>query len=426
MIGVCIKYFHENYGGMLQAFATIKMLESREMEYELIRYKKNLTLRKKIKSIPRLLNTVLLKDKYEAFLKKKGMMKHPEFAENNAIRMKAFDEFKKNKFIKLSTEYVGYKELCKGAKKYSAVISGSDQLWSPAGLPTNFYNLMFVPDEVRKISYASSFGVSQIPWYQTKRTANYLKRLDYISMRENRGSQIVKELIGKEVPVILDPVFNFDKEQWKELIPVKNEISEEEYTQYIKKQIADCVKWQEEIGLDVLVHGEYERNDTQVKEIVNVFKNIDINFKEVHLIDNRVFKEDAYKYIEKTDIVYLMGGSPELEMKSIIEYNLFNILRNRNGITIGTSAGAMNQTDRVIYKDDFKNYELVDYQGLGFIDLNIYPHFDIDNKEYMDEVLEVSKYTRIIGLPNESFIRIKDNDIDFVGKHYFIENGVME
>ena len=154
-------------------------------------------------------------------------MKHPEFAENNAIRMKAFDEFKKNKFIKLSTEYVGYKELCKGAKKYSAVISGSDQLWSPAGLPTNFYNLMFVPDEVRKISYASSFGVSQIPWYQTKRTANYLKRLDYISMRENRGSQIVKELIGKEVPVILDPVFNFDKEQWKELIPVKNEISEE-------------------------------------------------------------------------------------------------------------------------------------------------------------------------------------------------------
>ena len=135
---------------------------------------------------------------------------------------------------------------------------------------------------------------------------------------------------------------------------------------------------------------------------------------------------DAYKYIEKTDIVYLIGGSPQLEMKSIIEYNLFNILRNRDGITIGTSAGAMNQTDRVIYKDDFKNYELVDYQGLGFIDLDIYPHFDIDNKEYMDEVFEVSKYTRIVGLPNESFIRIKDNDIEFVGKHYFIENGVME
>ena len=29
----------------------------------------------------------------------------------------------------------------------------------------------------------------------------------------------------------------------------------------IRKKIAECVKWQEEIGLDVLVHGEYERND---------------------------------------------------------------------------------------------------------------------------------------------------------------------
>ena len=193
-----------------------------------------------------------------------------------------------------------------------------------------------------------------------------------------------------------------------------------------KKYIKEDIKNNMSITFIASLFDEYERNTTQVKEIVNVFKNIDINFKEVHLIDNRVSKEDAYKYIEKTDIVYLMGGSPELEMKSIIEYNLFNILRNRNGITIGTSAGAMNQTDRVIYKDDFKNYELVDYQGLGFIDLDIYPHFDSDSKEYMNEVLEVSKYTKIVGLPNESFIRVKDGNIDFVGKHYFIENGVIE
>ena len=207
---------------------------------------------------------------------------------------------------------------------------------------------------------------------------------------------------------------------------IKQELFYVIYLDNQKKYIKEDIKNNMSITFIASLFDEYERNDTQVKEIINVFKNIDINFKEVHLIDNRVSKEDVYKYIEKTDIVYLMGGSPELEMKSIIEYNLFNILRNRNGITIGTSAGAMNQTDRVIYKDDFKNYELVDYQGLGFIDLNIYPHFDIDNKEYMDEVFEVSKYARIVGLPNESFIRIKDNDIDFVGKHYFIENGVME
>ncbi|MDO5336999.1 MAG: polysaccharide pyruvyl transferase family protein [Eubacteriales bacterium] len=226
MIGVCIKYFHENYGGMLQAFATVKMLESRGIDYELIRYKKQLTIAEKMKSIPRLLNGILLNDKYEAFLKRKGMKRHPEFARNDAIRMKAFEQFKNKAFTKMSPEFCGYKALCEGAKQYSAVVTGSDQLWSPAGLPTNFYNLMFVPVEIRKISYASSFGVSQIPWYQKKRTTAFLKRLDYISMRENRGSEIVKELTGKTVPTILDPVFMFNKEGWEKLIPVKREIEE--------------------------------------------------------------------------------------------------------------------------------------------------------------------------------------------------------
>ncbi|MGN0584519.1 MAG: 5-methyltetrahydropteroyltriglutamate--homocysteine S-methyltransferase [Ruminococcus sp.] len=41
----------------------------------------------------------------------------------------------------------------------------------------------------------------------------------------------------------------------------KGEISEEQYETYMKEKIAECVKLQEEIGLDVLVHGEFERND---------------------------------------------------------------------------------------------------------------------------------------------------------------------
>ena len=41
----------------------------------------------------------------------------------------------------------------------------------------------------------------------------------------------------------------------------KGEISEKQYVDFNKKQIADCVVLQEKIGLDVLVHGEFERND---------------------------------------------------------------------------------------------------------------------------------------------------------------------
>ncbi len=41
----------------------------------------------------------------------------------------------------------------------------------------------------------------------------------------------------------------------------RGEITQQEYDDLIKEKIADCIKLQEEIGLDVLVHGEYERND---------------------------------------------------------------------------------------------------------------------------------------------------------------------
>ncbi|MBE6873996.1 MAG: 5-methyltetrahydropteroyltriglutamate--homocysteine S-methyltransferase [Ruminococcus albus] len=39
------------------------------------------------------------------------------------------------------------------------------------------------------------------------------------------------------------------------------EMNAEDYEKFIEKKIADCVALQEEIGLDVLVHGEFERND---------------------------------------------------------------------------------------------------------------------------------------------------------------------
>ena len=46
---------------------------------------------------------------------------------------------------------------------------------------------------------------------------------------------------------------------------------------------------------------------------------------------------------------------------------------------------------------------------------------DINNKEYLQEIFEVSKYGKILCLPNSSFIRIENNKIDIIGEHYYIE-----
>ena len=41
----------------------------------------------------------------------------------------------------------------------------------------------------------------------------------------------------------------------------KGELSQEEYDAFLAETIDEWIKWQEEVGFDVLVHGEFERND---------------------------------------------------------------------------------------------------------------------------------------------------------------------
>lgn len=295
MIGLCIKHQHENYGGILQAFATATYFEQQNIEYELIRYTRKKTVIETIKDIPRLLNIVWLNSRYEGVQRKLNLKMHPEYAKNNEIRMQAFARFKEWAFHKYSDEYMGYSALCEGSKKYSAVVTGSDQLWSPAGLPTNYYNLMFVPDDMLKISVASSFGVKEIPWYQKKRTAQFLRRIDYISMRENRGSEIVRELINRDVPTILDPVFYLSKEEWSKYIPNDGVIKEPYVLAYFLgsnseyRKVVNEYKTQRNIKLVVLRHmdqyvpedenfGDYAPYDVDPCTFLNLIRNAEVVF----------------------------------------------------------------------------------------------------------------------------------------------------
>jgi 5-methyltetrahydropteroyltriglutamate--homocysteine methyltransferase len=41
----------------------------------------------------------------------------------------------------------------------------------------------------------------------------------------------------------------------------RGDITLDKYEQFLREETAEAVRWQEEIGLDVLVHGEFERND---------------------------------------------------------------------------------------------------------------------------------------------------------------------
>lgn len=165
------------------------------------------------------------------------------------------------------------------------------------------------------------------------------------------------------------------------------------------------------------VFDSYEKNDLQISNYIKFFQDIGITFKEANLIDSRVTKEEAKQILEKTDIIFLLGGSPELQMKWIREYELIDYIK-KSRFNLGVSAGAMNQSNRVMYKDDFDDFKMKDYAGLGVVNINIFPHIELENQDLLEEAKEISKEIPLILLPNDSFVRIKDGNIEILGRSY--------
>lgn len=218
-IGICACYDSRNYGSMLQAFATQVVIENLGYESEYIVYRKKKDFIFILNQIPRLFNKNLMFDKLMFLKKKISISFQPDIKSQEAIREKAFCRFKNNYYRHFSKEYYGYDALSEAAKQYDTIVVGSDQLWTPGGLATNFYNLMFVPDEVNKVSYATSFGVGKIPRHQHRKTKEYLSRINHLSVREIKGAEIVKSIADLNAEVVADPTLLLKDNEWLELIP---------------------------------------------------------------------------------------------------------------------------------------------------------------------------------------------------------------
>lgn len=187
-----------------------------------------------------------------------------------------------------------------------------------------------------------------------------------------------------------------------------------EQTKYLKKDITENLNI-------VFIASEFQNNDKNdmiVNQMLKFFKKIDINFKIHYIIDNRITKNETKEIIKGCDIIYLLGGNPKKQIDSINEYSIKKEIKNHNGIIIGTSAGSMNQSKKITYLDEFNN--IIKYNGLDLTDIFIYPHLDINNIDYLKEIMKVSKYQKIYSLPNDSFIRIENKEIEFIGDYYIL------
>ena len=216
-VGIASCYYHHNYGSVLQAYATQIIIEKLGHEAITIVCKDPMIYMSQPKItyyFHKLMNFDIVKDKIRKLKSKIEIKKYSEIVEGIAIRDKCFDDFS-NKFFKLSETSNTRKELSCFAQKCDAVIVGSDMLWHPINIEHDYYTLTFVPDEVKKISYATSFGTTVIPKYQKKKARDFLKRFNSISVREQSGINVVKQLgVDKDVQVVLDPTLLFTAKEW--------------------------------------------------------------------------------------------------------------------------------------------------------------------------------------------------------------------
>lgn len=225
-------YFIHNYGSMLQAYATQKLLDKLNIENETINVSGFLGEFRKAQYSYILksgINSDIFRDrlgKAKNILIKKFLRN--DYTSNIKQRDIKFDDFAES-IIRKSQVYVSLEDLAnKCSDNYGAVLIGSDQLWLPANIAADYYTLNFVPDEMNSVAYATSFGVSTLPGDAAEMARRFLPRIKHISVREHAGQKLIKELTGRTVPVVCDPTLLFTGEEWME-IQQKNRIIEEPY-----------------------------------------------------------------------------------------------------------------------------------------------------------------------------------------------------
>lgn len=156
-----------------------------------------------------------------------------------------YKQFLKNHLRLGVKEYYRQEEMVETNFEYDLFIAGSDQVWNILCPDADdAYYLNFVYDSKKKIAYAPSFGATSIKESSkhVDRYKDFLVCFDHISIRENNGAKWIKELIGKDVPVLLDPTMLLEKIDYLNLLKEEKKL-EEKYIFYYAFNYSDEVNF---------------------------------------------------------------------------------------------------------------------------------------------------------------------------------------
>lgn len=213
-----------NYGSALQAWATQEIVKRMGYEVTIIDY--------------------VYPNKYHnQFVPKLPLWKEAarmvmNILYNHPMRRKreCFARFR-GKYFNCSQTIENREDLKAVCHSFDTYLVGSDQVWNPDVLHEDYSFLLdFVPDNLTKASYASSFSQSKLKNCDINKISMLLNRFKSISVRERNAQLLVKDLIGKEVPICLDPTLLLRKEDY---LPLSEESTIKIRGEYILVYVLD-------------------------------------------------------------------------------------------------------------------------------------------------------------------------------------------
>ena len=351
-IGIVTMVDGNNYGNKLQNYALQETLKKLNCEVTTLK-NINLLNTKKFFFL-RLLKFYTLRKK-----------------DDNSIRNQKFDEFNKN--INFSQNIINpYSNI---SKNYDYFVAGSDQIWKPTyGRMRDVDFLSFANDE-QKISYAASFGISELSEKEQKYAKKMLKKFKNISVREEAGKNIVKKLTGRDdIEVLIDPTMFLSKNEW-EKVSKPIELPKKEY---------------------ILLYYLGDTSDERY-EIIKKFADKN-NYEIINLLD----KQNKYYYTGPSEFLYLIAHA-SLVLTDSFHCCVFSILFNKPFLVYKREGNKVDMYSRIDTLLKTFQLECRIYNN----DINL-RHLNIDyTKTY--EILEKEKEKALYFLKKS--IDFKDKDI---------------
>lgn len=196
-VAILTWHYYQNFGSALQCFALQTTLENLGLDVKVINYRN-----------PKFGSIDIPKENF--------CYVFASILQHISKRFKLANLTFRKKYIRETRLVKTPEEICGLSKCFETVIFGSDQIWAP-NLLNPVYLGEYVDKDVRKVSYAASVGLNDIPDNLVPKYKQALNEFYAISIREREGQELLRTRCGIDSTVVLDPTLLVDVKVYEKI-----------------------------------------------------------------------------------------------------------------------------------------------------------------------------------------------------------------